>query len=387
MITYNHERFIAQALESVLMQETDFPVELVIGEDSSSDGTRAIVVEYAQRYPDRIRPLLRERNLGMIPNFVATLQACRGKYVAMLEGDDYWTDPHKLQKQVKFLEAHPECSTCFHNVWVRYEDSGRPPEAMLSLHQKPVSSLDDVLRGQYLPTCSMMFRNGLVDMFPEWFYHLPTGDWPLTVLIVEHGDVGYLNETMAVYRVHTGGTWSPMDLITQCQKSLQAYKIITPYIRSKYGGKYDDAIHEGVSKLLSYQYTERSLERYLNEDLKMATQYYEQMVEEIKTIDDRWIAWFCGVAWRNEKRLGFTRVNSFVHWSADVIFQKTKNRALVRGMLGEWYAGHAFQAYSGRDPEQVWRCATRALFYNPALVRNRGIWSILLRSLGRGVTG
>ena len=92
MITYNHERFIAQAIESVLMQETDFRVELVIGEDCSTDGTRAIVREFGERFPERIRLLLPEHNLGMMPNFVATLSACRGQYVALLEGDDYWTD-------------------------------------------------------------------------------------------------------------------------------------------------------------------------------------------------------------------------------------------------------------------------------------------------------
>ena len=92
MITYNHERFIAQAIESVLMQQTDFAVELVIGEDCSTDKTRAIVCAYGERYPERIRLLLPERNQGMIPNFVATMNACQGQYIALLEGDDYWTD-------------------------------------------------------------------------------------------------------------------------------------------------------------------------------------------------------------------------------------------------------------------------------------------------------
>ena len=122
MITYNHERFIAQAIEGVLMQQTDFAVELVIGEDCSTDGTRAIVRRYGERYPERIRLLLQERNLGARANALATLNACRGQYIALCEGDDYWTDPTKLQKQVDFLESHPECSLCFHRVLVVYED-------------------------------------------------------------------------------------------------------------------------------------------------------------------------------------------------------------------------------------------------------------------------
>ena len=127
MITYNHERFIAQAIESVLMQQTDFAVELVIGEDCSTDGTREIVRAYGERYPERVHPLLHEHNLGLKGhnNFVATLKACRGQYIALLEGDDYWTDPHKLQKQVDFLDGHPEYVGCFHNAMEVFDDGIR----------------------------------------------------------------------------------------------------------------------------------------------------------------------------------------------------------------------------------------------------------------------
>ena len=112
MITYNHEQFIAQAIESVLMQETAFVVELVIGEDCSTDGTRRIVQAYAAKYPNVIRALLPEKNLGMARNYQAVWQACGGKYIAWLEGDDYWRTPQKLQKQVALMEANPHYSMC-----------------------------------------------------------------------------------------------------------------------------------------------------------------------------------------------------------------------------------------------------------------------------------
>src|SRR6478736_8585051 len=109
IVTYNQEKYIEQAVRSALMQETNFPHEIVIGEDCSTDGTREIVARLAAENPGRIRAILRPRNLGMHENHRATHAACDGKYVAMLEGDDYWVDPLKLQKQANFLDAHPEC--------------------------------------------------------------------------------------------------------------------------------------------------------------------------------------------------------------------------------------------------------------------------------------
>ncbi|MEM6399437.1 MAG: glycosyltransferase family 2 protein, partial [Cyanobacteria bacterium P01_D01_bin.116] len=109
LVTFNHEKFIAQAIESVLLQEVDFSYEIIIGEDFSSDKTREIVIEYQKQYPDIIRLILPEENLGYYGQkiFVQTLQACRGKYIALLDGDDYWTTPNKLQQQVDFLDNHP----------------------------------------------------------------------------------------------------------------------------------------------------------------------------------------------------------------------------------------------------------------------------------------
>ena len=118
MIAFNHERYIAQALDSVLKQETSFPVDIVVGEDCSRDSTRRILLDYAERHPGRIRPLLADRNRGMMANFLSTLAACRGRYVAVCEADDYWLDSGKLQKQVDYLESHPECAVSFHNAYM-----------------------------------------------------------------------------------------------------------------------------------------------------------------------------------------------------------------------------------------------------------------------------
>jgi glycosyltransferase involved in cell wall biosynthesis len=216
LLTYNHERYVAQAIESVLAQEgVDF--ELVISEDHSTDGTRAIVDGYAARHPDRIRVLTSGANVGMTRAFARGLEAARGTYVALLDGDDYWTSPHKLRLQTEYLDAHPECAICFHNVTVVYEDGSVAPHPFYGAGPgrhfsrpvpKPVSTLADVAPGNFMQTCSVMFRRGLFGDLPEWFTDLAVADWPLHVLNAEHGDIGYIDADMAVYRVHAGGVWA-----------------------------------------------------------------------------------------------------------------------------------------------------------------------------------
>jgi len=216
LLAYNHERYVAQAIESVLAQEgVDF--ELVISEDHSTDGTRAIVDDYAARHPDRIRVLPSPRNVGMTRAFARGLEAARGTYVALLDGDDYWTSPYKLRVQAEFLNDHPECAICFHNVTVVYDDGSVAPHPFHTAEPgryfsrpipKRISTLADVAPGNFMQTCSVMFRRGLFGVLPYWFADLPVADWPLHVLNAEHGDIGYIDADMAVYRVHAGGVWT-----------------------------------------------------------------------------------------------------------------------------------------------------------------------------------
>lgn len=241
MITYNHERFIAQAIESVLMQETDFPVELVIGEDCSTDGTRAIVQDYAARYPDKIKALLHPHNLGPAHspgknNLVSALKACRGKYIALLEGDDYWTDPHKLQKQVEFLEAHPECSMCFHEAYDLWPD-GRQVEYVRSreANVQPFYGLEEAIKSQFIPTASICFRRGLVDVTHPLFFESPTGDWVLRALLAEKGLVAFLDGNWATRRIHPGGLTSMAPLTFQYEFAMLSAQAIDQYLHLRYG--------------------------------------------------------------------------------------------------------------------------------------------------------
>jgi glycosyltransferase involved in cell wall biosynthesis len=217
--TYKHEKFIAQTIESALMQETRFPFEIVIGEDCSPDDTRRIVEAYQRDHPDTIRLIARERNLSS-GNFVATYAECRGTYVAILEGDDYWTSSDKLQSQADALDAHPEWVLCFHTVRIVRDDRSKPPHAFPQL-EKEAFTLDDILKKNFIPTCSVMFRNGVIGQFPEWYFSLPIGDWPLFIMLAQHGELGYLNRVMADYRRHSEGLWTRMDDFSQAERSLE----------------------------------------------------------------------------------------------------------------------------------------------------------------------
>ena len=206
MVTYNQEAYVATALDSILMQQVDFDYEIVIGEDYSTDRTRAIIADYQQRYGSRIRPLLHEKNLGVSHNWVFTMDQCRGKYVALLEGDDYWTNPDKLQKQVDFMESHPDFSMCFHNVRVLYEGGANPPASHLMTQlQQPELTLDDMTREWHVATGSVMYRRAKMLSLPLWVHDSVVIDLPLLSLLAQRGRVGFLNEEMGVYRVNSGG--------------------------------------------------------------------------------------------------------------------------------------------------------------------------------------
>jgi glycosyltransferase involved in cell wall biosynthesis len=216
LITYNQETYIGQALDSALMQRTTFDWELVVGEDCSTDRTRDIVVEYARRHPERIRTLLHPSRLGPHAfgmhgknNFIATYRACRGRYVALLEGDDYWTDDTKLQKQVDFLERHGECTLCCHPVAVEYS-GGRAEHwpSVIGAADKGICTLEDILRLESkpeLPTSSMMLRRDSLPDFPAWFHDVFNGDYAIQVLLAERGPIGFLADCMAVHRKHAEG--------------------------------------------------------------------------------------------------------------------------------------------------------------------------------------
>jgi glycosyltransferase involved in cell wall biosynthesis len=222
--TYNHEKFIAQAINSVLRQKTDFEYEVVIIEDCSTDSTRDIVVDYREKHPDRIRLALAEQNYNDNRAWAREMANVRSEYLAFLDGDDYWTSPHKLQKQVDFLDSHPECSICCHNATAFYEDGSQQPYDFNPVDQKELSTLDDLWNGNFVAGCSAMLRSGMVRQFPDWFYTLKWADWALYILWAHHGKIGYINEIMGAYRIHNSGLWSGLSEVQQLAQVIEFYE-------------------------------------------------------------------------------------------------------------------------------------------------------------------
>lgn len=234
--TYNHQDYIAQAIDSVLMQKTNFDYEIIIGEDDSEDNTRAIVKEYKERYPDRIKLFLNSRGNVIYVNgrptgrwnAVNNLKHARGQYIALCEGDDYWTDPNKLQKQVDFLDANQDYVICFHWAGWLNQERGKimnwkygPPVV------KSYYTVDDLLEhSNFIATCSTVFRNKIFDDFPDWYYRVGIGDLPLHILNAQHGKIGFLDEPMVVYRRHKGGMHGGNTQTENILRLLHTYHIM-----------------------------------------------------------------------------------------------------------------------------------------------------------------
>lgn len=212
MITYNHEKYIRQSLENVIAQKTNFPFEVIIGEDCSTDGTRAILREFEEMYPDIIKPVYHDSNVGAMQNaYEYCYPRLSGKYVACLEGDDYWIDENKLQKQVDFLEANPGYAICFHQVYELYDEKEfMATELFSSVAGSTVDfSIDDLATyGNFIHSASVVFKNFLIPEFPSWLKTSPIGDYVLHMLNAKKGKIAFLPNPMSVYRKHDQGAWA-----------------------------------------------------------------------------------------------------------------------------------------------------------------------------------
>jgi glycosyltransferase involved in cell wall biosynthesis len=213
---YNHESFIAETIESFLMQETCFPVQVLIHDDASSDSTVDIIRKYQKKFPYLFNTVFQKQNQlskGVKP-WVFMMPLIRADFMAVCDGDDYWTDPTKLQKQVDFLEAHPGVAFCAHNAAARFSDGGMIPwfaneegQGQFCGASAPPHefTFDDYMKSNILPTVSLLFRNVLALSESESFLSAPLGDWFMIQLLLKQGTGAYLPDTMAVYRVHDDG--------------------------------------------------------------------------------------------------------------------------------------------------------------------------------------
>lgn len=200
MITYNHEKFISQAIESVLMQITNFDFEIIIGEDCSPDNTRAIIKDYERSHPDLIKPIYHEKNVGASRNaYEFTLPLCKGKYIACLEGDDYWTSPNKLQKQVDFLEANSDYSASGHQAVVFYDNGSLKPHKFGS-NQDQTYTIENMISHRKFHTSSLMFRAEIIEKCGGIPTNIVSCDRAIFAMLSIYGKIMYFKDAMCVYR-------------------------------------------------------------------------------------------------------------------------------------------------------------------------------------------
>lgn len=205
MITYGHDKYITEAIEGVLEQNTNFDFELIISNDFSPDETEKKIIQIIQTHTkgSKIKYKSHSKNIGMQLNFISAYKECAGEYIALCEGDDYWTDPLKLQKQVDFLEANSDYVLCSHKVDILKLD-GEIVEDFITVVPDNYETIESLATfGNFMHTPSVVFRN-VIKEFPFEFQLSPIGDYFLYIMLAEHGKIKYLNDKMAIYRFESG---------------------------------------------------------------------------------------------------------------------------------------------------------------------------------------
>ena len=227
MITYNHEKFIEEALFGVLQQHVDFDIEFIIANDCSTDNTHKLITKHITDNNNKritINYVNHPKNIGMMSNFSFALNQCKGKYIALCEGDDYWTDPLKLQKQVNFLEINQDFNICYHKALVFNQESLEFEDSKSINEINKVTLVGDLANGNFMHTPTVIIRNNFE--LPRWFTECAFGDWVIYMLSVGTSKIMRIDETMAVYRVHINGVWSVQPESYRIRETIKTYRFL-----------------------------------------------------------------------------------------------------------------------------------------------------------------
>lgn len=296
VITYNHEKFIRECLEGIFMQETNFPFEVVIGEDCSTDDTRLICEEFKAKYPERVNLLAYNKNIGAQENARRAREACRGKYIAFCEGDDYWTDPLKLQKQADFLEGNSAYAMCFHNCFVKLEHEPNKEFELFHEYSKDSYGITDLFGKWLVPTASVMFRNNLISDYPDWLSTAIVGDTPFFILLASFGKIKLLPGIMGVYRRHSGGATNLLHGYNYWEKMIELYSNIDRHFDFRYKKEIYPVLEWFHYKLTQVAVENRDYEKYrhyakrcfsLNKKLIFQYTYFGMYIVSITPINFR----------------------------------------------------------------------------------------------------
>ena len=247
IITYNQDKYIERAIESVLMQQCNFTYDIIISDDSSTDNTKTIVERYAMKSPGLIKAYYAESNLGMLRNWEKALKLCTGRYIALLEGDDFWNDSYKLQKQFGILESHPDCVISFTNATNAYE-SGEEGYPRYVDKTEEFYTTKDLLEYNFIPTCSVLMRNHITETFlPRAYFKSPFADWIIHIVNSRFGKIHFLNEFTCTYQIHSLGVWGGIKKEKQLLNKLKALNCVSEILKEK---EFQSTIRASRKKLL-----------------------------------------------------------------------------------------------------------------------------------------
>lgn len=268
--TFNLEKFIRQTIESCLIQIVDFEFNIVVSDDGSTDATTSIVEEYVNKLPDKIS-LIKSEHIGKMPNFIRSLQAANGKYVALCDGDDYWTDPLKLQKQVDFMENNPDFTACYTNSMVINEVTGEQKIAKSRVWDV-ATTLELLDHNDFNPdgvamspghTSTFMYRNFLVKEYPKWMYGDIMTDFPLYMIVSKYGKAKFINEITSVYRHHPKGVSTLYYTFEKNNRTrIHVLKCVNQYFDYKFRKKINHIISKHYIRL--YKYYHNNNKDYVN---------------------------------------------------------------------------------------------------------------------------
>lgn len=254
MIAYNQERTIDEAIRGVMLQRTSVPFELIVADDASTDSTVERIRRWQERYPERIRLIARPANLGMAPNYLDAYAHCRGRYVAICEGDDWWCSSRKLERQYAYMEAHQECALCCHRVVNYYADKHTLSLSNGGLREGRYT-LADLARGNFITNLSVMYRAIPASELPQWVSEIKLFDYAMHSLHAERGHIYYMSSPMAVYRQYAAGTWSG-----SATRRLRLAMDVRECLMRHFAGRPD------IVALYLKAYTDIALTLYLNTD-------------------------------------------------------------------------------------------------------------------------
>ncbi|MBZ9622613.1 glycosyltransferase [Clostridium sp. FP2] len=266
VIAYNHEKYIVDCLNSIIIQKGDFNLNIVICEDKSTDGTAAIIEAYIKYVPVgknvTFEYLRSEVNLGMVKNLKRLLEACsKSKYTALIDGDDYWDDENKLQSHIEFMESHPECSMSFDDITVKNEDKYHFYNIQQQIKGDIFSTLD-ITSINFIGNISCCFYySKYLDQLPNGFYEMFVGDWMLNIIYSLFGEIGHIKKAMTIYRKHSQGIWNRMDDYEKNEKTIELIDDYNKFLNYTYDEQFSN-IRKFCGKKLGNRYLESMLYRH-----------------------------------------------------------------------------------------------------------------------------